>query len=109
MAYILGLVIVALLFLAMHYFTEFTKQQKLISSAILLTIVFFAIAYNNYSNKQRALMLDVVTRYEQGKTVRCGAKDVNSSLYSLSIGTYTFIGKKETPFYAEMISVSSCK
>ncbi|MNO07729.1 hypothetical protein D3C81_2300410 [compost metagenome] len=54
-------------------------------------------------------MLNVIVKYKQGKTVQCNGKDVNSSQYSLSIGTYTFIGKKDTPHYAEMISAADCK
>lgn len=108
MAYIAGIVIVALFFAALHYFTELTKEQKIITSTIVFTAIFSAIAYNTYSNTQRDKMLSIVTKYKQGKTVHCNGKDVNFSLYSLSIGTYTFIGKKDTPNYAEMISVSSC-
>jgi hypothetical protein len=108
-AYIAGLIIAALFFTALHYFTELTKEQKILTSAILLGSISAAIAYNTYSNQQRDNMLRVVTKYKQGKTIKCNGKDVNSSLYSLSIGTYTFIGKKDTPNYAEMISASSCK
>ncbi len=68
-----------------------------------------AVTYNNYKEKQREKMLEVVVKYEQGKTIRCANRDVNSSTYSLSIGTYTFIGKKNTPHYAEMIDAFTCQ
>lgn len=109
MAYIAGLVITGLLFLALHYFTELTKSQKVTASSTLLAIILLAIAYNAYSDAQREHMLNVVLKFKQGRTIKCGAQDVNSSLYTLSIGTYTFIGKKNTPHYAEMISASSCQ
>jgi hypothetical protein len=48
-------------------------------------------------------------KFQQNGTIKCSGVDVNSSIFSLSIGTYTFIGKKETPFYGQMISVSSCE
>lgn len=109
MAYILGLVVVGLFFLALHYFTELTKTQKITVSAIVLTIILAAIAFNTYSSAQRDKMMSVATKFNQNKTVKCNGIDVNNTNYSLSIGTYTFIGKKNTPNYAQMISVSECE
>lgn len=109
MAYIFGLVVVALLFLSMHYFTELTKSQKLIATAVILAIVLSAIGYNSYSDKQREKMLNAVRKFQQGKTVKCNTQDVNSSNFSLSIGTYTFIGKENTPQFNKMISASQCE
>lgn len=109
MAYILGLVVVGLLFLTLHYFTELTKTQKVTVSAIVLAIVLAAIAFNTYSSSQTEKMMAVVTKYNQNKTVKCNGIDVNNTNYSLSIGTYTFIGKENTPNYAQMISASECE
>jgi len=109
LAYILGLIVVTLLFLSMHYFTELKKKEKITISLIIFSIILGAILFNSYSSKQRDIMLAVVTAYKQGKTVECGGVKVNSNLYDLSTGTYTFIGKKETPNYGQMISASSCK
>ena len=109
MAYIYGLIIVALLFSALHYFTELNKSQKLIIGAVLLFIILGAIAYNKYNQSQREKMLNIIIKYKQGKTIQCNGVDVNSSMYSLSVGTYTFIGKKNTPYYAEMISAITCE
>ena len=109
MAYIYGLIVVALLFATMHYFTELTNKQKTLTTALLVLVVLGAIAYNKYTTAQRELMLSVVTAYEQGKTLECNGIKVNAKLYDLSIGTYTFIGRKNTPNYAKMISASTCK
>ncbi len=97
MAYIAGLVITALLFLTLHYFTELTKHQKALVTAIVLGIILSAIAFNIYSNAQRDKMLNVVMKFKQNKTVKCEGIDVNNTNYTISIGTYTFIGKKESP------------
>ena len=109
MAYIAGLVIVGFFFLSLHYFTELTKSQKITISAIVLAIILSAIAYNAYSTSQRDKMLNVVLKFKQSKTVSCNGVDVNNSDYTLSTGTYTFIGKKNTPNYGQMISASSCE
>ena len=109
MAYLAGLVIVGFFFLALHYFTELSKHQKGIITAVVLAIVLSAIAFNAYSSSQRDKMMNVVTKFNQNKTVKCNGTDVNNSNYSLSIGTYTFIGKENTPNYAQMISASECE
>jgi len=109
MAYIAGLIIAGLFFLALHYFTELNKHQKVVASVVILIIILGAITYNTYTSSQQEKMMAVVLKFKQKKTVKCGDVDVNSSNYSLSIGTYTFIGKKDTPNYAQMISVSSCE
>ena len=109
MAYILGLVVVAFFFLAMHYFTELDKKQKTIVSVVVFTIIFGAIAFNLYSTSQRDKMLDVVMRFNQHKTVQCKSIKVNDKNFTLSIGTYTFIGNKDTPNYAQMISATECR
>ena len=109
MAYIAGLVIVGFFFLALHYFTELTKHQKAIVTAFVLAIVLGAIAFNTYSSSQRDKMMNVVIKFKQDKTVNCNGIDVKNSEYTLSVGTYTFIGKKNTPNYGQMISASTCE
>ena len=109
MAYIAGLVIVGFFFLSLHYFTELTKSQKATVTAIVLAIVLGAIAFNAYSESQRDTMLNAVLKFKQSKTVSCNGIDVNNSNYTLSVGTYTFIGKENTPNYGQMISASSCE
>ena len=109
MAYIAGLIIAGLFFLSLHYFTELTKAQKIAVASITLAVIFAAIAFNAYSTHKRESMLAVVLAFKQGKTVKCNTREVNTTNYTLSIGTYTFIGKKGTPNYAEMISAASCE
>jgi energy-coupling factor transporter transmembrane protein EcfT len=108
-AYIAGLVIVGFFFLALHYFTELTRHQKTMVTAVVLIIVLGAVTFNAYSNAQRDKMLNVVLKFNQNKTVQCNGVDVNNSNYTISIGTYTFIGKENTPNYAQMISAASCE
>ena len=109
MAYIVELIIVGLFFLALHYFTEVTKDQKNIIVVVILAVILSAIAYNSYTASQREKMTSVVLKFNQSKTVNCNGININSSDYTLSIGTYTFIGKEKTPNYGQMISVSSCQ
>ncbi|NPA59330.1 MAG: hypothetical protein GXO30_02525 [Epsilonproteobacteria bacterium] len=109
MAYVAGLIIVSLLFLSLHYFTELDKKQKILVSGIILAIIIGAIAFNNYNNAQQEKMLNAVLKFKQGKTIKCNGIKIDKKNYTLSIGTYTFIGKENTPHYAEMVSASTCK
>ena len=109
MAYIFGLVVVALFFLSMHYFTELDKKQKTIITIVILVIILSAIAFNKYSSTQRDKMMSIVNSYNQGNTIECNGVSINSKEYDLSTGTYTFIGRKNTPNSGQMISASSCE
>ncbi|MBU0720159.1 hypothetical protein KJ877_02330 [bacterium] len=109
MAYILGLVVTILFFLVLHYFTELNKVQKMTVAAILFAVIAGAVAYNSYSYTQRDTMLNVVRQFEQNKTIQCDGVDVNQTNFTLSIGTYTFIGKEKTPYFNQMISASKCR
>ena len=109
MSYIFGIIIVGLFFLALHYFTEFTSYQKVTITAIILAIILSAITYNVYSDSQRDKMLEAIRKFEQNKTIKCKNEDVNNTNFTLSIGTYTFIGKQNTSYSNQMISASKCE
>jgi len=109
MSYIAGLIIAGLLFLAIKYFLDLDKREEVIAGTSIVVLILSAVAFNAYSSTQREKMLSVVTKFKQNKTVNCNGVDVNSTNYDLSIGTYTFIGLENTPYYGEMISASSCE
>ena len=109
MAYLAGLIIVGFLFISLHYFTELTKHQKTLVTISALAVVLSAVAFNKYSSHQRENMLKAVMLFNQGKTIKCDEIDVSNKDYTLSIGTYTFIGKENTPNYGQMISASTCE
>jgi len=52
--------------------------------------------------------MQTIIKFNQNKTIVCDGIDVNTTNFSLSIGTYTFIGLKNTPNYGQMISASTC-
>lgn len=108
MAYILGFIVVGLIFLALHYFTELNRTQKLITSAVFLLFISGAIMYNTYMSGKQEHILTVAKKFQRGENVICSGKDVNNTYFDLSIGTYTFIGKEKTPHYAEMYRVEAC-
>jgi len=106
--YISAILIVLALFGLLHYLTELSKTQKNTITLLLLGFILFAWGYNSYQDKKREKMLDLVIKYKQGKTIHCGKYEINASTFSLSTGTYTFIGKEKTPYYAIMVSAYEC-
>ena len=109
MAYIFGLLGGVLIFVMLHYFTKLQLSQKIKIFSFLFIVTVLAVAYNRYVSMQEEKLLQNVLKFRQQKTIRCNGIDVNSTNFTLSIGTYTFIGKKNTPYYAQMISASSCE
>lgn len=109
MTFIIGLVVLGLFFLALHYFTELNNYQKMSIATIILSIMAIAIMFNEYNDTKNKKMIAATLKFKQGKTIKCDGFDINSTNYTLSIGTYTFIGKKNTPNYQEMISASQCE
>lgn len=109
MAYIGGIIVIGFFFLALHYFTELNHSEKFSVIAIVLSIVLGAMMYNEYTNQESQKKLDVTMKFNQGKSLMCDGFEVNSSNYTLSTGTYTFIGKENTANYSKMISVSTCE
>ncbi|QSZ42122.1 hypothetical protein GJV85_08355 [Sulfurimonas aquatica] len=109
MTYIAGLVVIALFFLALHYFTELNHMEKINVTIIVLSILAIIVMYNEYSQSQNEKMMDATLRFDQNKTIQCDGVDINKTNYTLSVGTYTFIGKENTPNYNKMISASTCE
>ena len=109
MTYIFGIIVVGLFFLALHYLTELTLSQKWWVITIVLSILSIAIMFNDYNENQSNKTLDIAMRFNQGKTITCQDLNISASEYTLSTGTYTFIGKEGTPNYSKMISLSDCE
>lgn len=109
MAYLAGVVLTLLFFLTLNYFTVLNKQQKYLVTAVVMLLVLLAIGFNKYNTAQQEKMMNAVLLYKQGKTINCEGLKVNIDNYTLSVGTYTFIGKKDTDNYAKMISASTCR
>jgi hypothetical protein len=109
MAYLFGLIVVALFFLVLHYFTELDKKQKLAATLIVLVIIGAAVGYNGYQDSARAKVTQIELEYNQGHTIRCGDVDVTKATFDYSVGTQTFIGREGTEHYSRMISAYECQ
>ncbi|MEA1917117.1 MAG: hypothetical protein U9N42_06275 [Campylobacterota bacterium] len=110
MSYVLGLVVATVFFVALNFFTQLNKKQKLLATATVLAIISMAIAYNEYSAYESAKVREIEVLFAQDRSITCNeSTEVNSTNFTYSSGTQTFIGKKETPYYTIMISAYNCK
>ena len=109
MTYIIGLVVIGLFFLALHYFTDLDNSQKWWVTTIVLAILSMAIMFNEYQNQLSEKTRSIAVKFNQGKNIKCDESNITNEFYTLSVGTYTFIGKENTPNSGEMISVADCE
>lgn len=109
MAYLYALVVLALLFGILHYFTELSFKQKAVVVLTLASAILAGYLYNTHSASEQEKILRVVQDFQNGKMLACQGKDINTTNYTLSVGTYTFIGKENTPASGDMVSASSCQ
>jgi len=109
MAYIIGLVIVGLFFGVMHFYTELDVKQKLTSTVVVAAVIMGAIFFNMMQSAKAEHVRDVMLRYNQGQNLRCGDLDVTKINFSLSVGTQTFIGRRESTHSGKMVAASECE
>ena len=109
MAYLFGLLVVALFFGVMHFYTELTSKQKVSATIIMTLVIMGAIFYNTLQSAKADHVRDVMLRYNQGKNLQCGDLDVTKIYFSLSVGTQTFIAKPESKYAGKMILASECE
>ena len=109
MTYIYGIIIIGLLFAVLHYFTDLNHSQKWWVVTTILAILSVAVMFNTYNEQEAEKTRDVTTKFNQGKTIICNGEEISSKDYTLSVGTYTFIGKDNTSNAGTMISASICE
>lgn len=109
MAYIYGLIIVALFFAVMHFFTELDLKQKAGATVLTLSFVMGALYYNTLQDEKAEHLRDVMLRFNQGKSLQCDGLEVDKNNFSLSVGTQTFIAREQTPYSGKMVAASECE
>jgi len=109
MIYLFGILLLVLLFVVLHFFTEISLKEKLIVSGIVAAVVLGAYLFNQSSEKRRVHLESVLLNYTHGETIQCNTIDVNNSEFSYSSGTQTFLGKKESKMFGRIISLDQCQ
>ncbi|HIC44068.1 MAG TPA: hypothetical protein EYO73_07185 [Sulfurimonas sp.] len=109
MAYLFGIALLLLLFTVLHFFTEISLKEKVLTLSILSSFILGAYFFN-LSNENRRLHLEtVLLNFSHGENIMCNEINVNQTYFSYSSGTQTFIGLKESKMAGRLISLDTCK
>ena len=109
MAYLLWFVIVGLIFVWMHYFTELSGRQKGVISLIVTLIIAGGIGYNAQSNAESRHISEVELKFRKGEVLRCNDINVTNKSFTYSVGTQSFIGNEDSRYPQQIISTQECK
>ncbi len=109
MSYIIGIAVVVLFFIVLHYFTELDHKQKFAITLGVAAVIGGAYAYNQMSDAARQHTIEIELKYQQGKNIKCEGLDINKTGFSYSVGTQTFIGREGTDHYSRMFDASICQ
>ena len=109
MAYLAGIVLLILLFVVLHHFTELTLKEKIGVTVFLALFVLGAYLFNQSSESRRLHLETVLLDFTHGESIMCEGLDVNNSEFSYSSGTQTFLGKKESKMFGRIISLDQCQ
>ena len=109
MAYLLGIVVLLVLFTVLHFFTELTAKQKMITVVIFASLIAGAYLYNQSTQDRRLHLETVLLEYTHGEHIVCDGIDVSKEEFSYSSGTQTFIGMKDTKMFGRLLSLDKCQ
>jgi len=109
MAYLLGIVVLLILFTVLHFFTEISLKQKIITIVILTSFIIGAYLFNQNTQERRAHLEGVLLEFTHGEHITCNGIDVSKNNFSYSSGTQTFLGLKETKMFGRIISLDRCE
>lgn len=109
MAYLFGIALLILLFIVLHFFTEISLKQKLITLSLVSAFILGAYLFNLNSENRRLHVESMLLEFTHGETIMCNSLDVNNSEFSYSSGTQTFLGLKESKMYGRILSLDTCQ
>ncbi len=109
MTYLILAVAVVIFFLGLHFLTKLTNLQKLAITLSLLGVVLFSIAFNSHTAKIEAQTREIILKFTQGKTVVCKGIDVNSTNFTYSKGTQSFIANADTEHFGRILDAEQCR
>ncbi len=109
MAYLLGIVVLLVLFSVLHFFTEISLKQKIITVILFGSFIVGAYWYNQNTKNRRLHLENVLLEYTHGEKIVCDGINVSKEEFSYSSGTQTFIGIKDTQMYGRLLSLDKCQ
>ncbi|NPA82150.1 MAG: hypothetical protein GXO31_06030 [Epsilonproteobacteria bacterium] len=90
--------------------SNFSLKNKIIFLFILSFLIFAAFVYEAKLSEKEDKYRNLMIAFNQGKSLICHNREVNSSYFILNFGTLSFIGKDEITEVRDLIiPVKDCK
>ncbi len=103
------IVLILLLLLFGIIKSEFSLKNKLIFLFLLSGLIILAVIYEAKLDEKEDKYRKIMIAFNQGKSLICENREVNSSYFVLNFGTLSFIGKDNIPEVRDLIiSVEKC-
>ena len=88
---------------------SFNKKQKLVSIILSILLVVLISIYTIVQNKSNRVDFEIIAAYNRGEVLECEGIEVSNKEFTLSNGTLSFLGKKDSKHYGKIISISKCR
>ncbi len=106
--FLVVLILLILLFAIIK--SEFSLKNKLIFLFLLIGLIVLAVIYEAKLDEKENKYREIMIAFNQGKSLICENREVNSSYFVLNFGTLSFIGKDNIPEVRDLIiSVEKCR
>ncbi len=98
-----------LAYVALHRFTDLKTEHKIFSALLIAALVAAFYLFETHNTKQQERNLELTFHFEHNGTLECGSRLVHKRLYNYSVGGHSFLGKKHTRVFGQIIPIDSCE
>lgn len=111
MRIILFLVLIVLILLIIAASNDIINKKAKAGILVLIIAIFGAVFYYTQSvTSTQNTSLELLQAYEQGKSLKCGAYEVNASNFGFEYGTQSFVAKRGAKdLQGIIIDVKNCQ
>lgn len=87
-----------------------SKKSKAVVLVLIVAIFGAAFYYTQATQNTQNTSLELLRAYEQGKSLKCGEYEVNSSNFGFEYGTQSFVAKRGAKNYEGVIlDIKKCE
>lgn len=108
MLYLIGLLLLLLIITLLFVSKRIEKTTKLFLAGIIALVVLLGVGYTVWQKRALQQQQENYAAFMMGQSIYCDGVEVNSSRFTYSEGTRTFIGKKDSNVFTKMISLKRC-
>lgn len=111
MRFVLFLILIAVAIGVFSASDEKLSKHSKISIVVLIAIIAIGVGfYEKRVDEIQTNKNSLVVEFNRGKTLKCGTKDVNNSVFNYEFGTSSFVPKNEfSALKGVIINIKDCK